>query len=131
MKYDIEFIKQDGFVFDNEDDALFFAYYCDKYVIKKFQSYYIVIDLTILYCLSKLEIYTGAGINDIIVDFCGKINNIEIKSSKVNRHGEFWDNAEINRRKLNVICAYISKNCEVEYHILKLPQFELGSDLYD
>lgn len=23
------------------------------------------------------------------------------------------------------------KNCEVDYHILKLPQFELRSDLYD
>lgn len=127
MKYDIEFIEQDGFVFDNEDDALFFAYYFDKYVIKKMKNYYIVIDLTILHNLANVEIYTK-DINNII-DRCGNFNNIEIKSDKVNRHGEFWDNEEINRRKLNVKCVHISKNCEVDYYILKLPKFTLGGDI--
>lgn len=125
MKYDIEFIEQDGFVFDNEDDALFFAYYFDKYVIKKIKNYYIVIDLTILHCLASVKLFS----NDIknIINRCSNFDIVEINNMNIRKHGEKWDNEKIYKHSIKIKCVHLRKDCE-EGYILRFPQIVLGSE---
>lgn len=125
MKYDIKFIEQDGFVFENEDDALFFAYYCDKYSIKKLKNYYIVIDLTILHCLASVEIFN----NDIknIMNRCSNFDIVEINNINIRKHAEKWDNEKTYKHSLKIKCVLLSKDCE-EGYTLRLPQIVLGSE---